>query len=67
MFITTTMVLGRPPDLKGQVLLPLEKKNPQFGVIGLSDHLVAKLSENPLNLATSIKFSDPDSYDGGWS
>ena len=61
MFITTTMVLGRPPDLA------FRKKYPQFGVIGLNDHLVAKLSENPLNLATSIGFSDPDSYDGGWS
>ena len=35
--------------------------------IAFSDHLVAKPSENPLNLATSIGFSDLDPYDGGWS
>ena len=33
--------------------------------IGFSDHLVVKPSENPLNLATTIRFSDLDPYDGG--
>ena len=33
--------------------------------IGFSDHLVVKPSENPLNLATTIGFSDLDPCDGG--
>ena len=33
--------------------------------IGFSDHLVVKPSENPLNLATTIRFSDLDPCDGG--
>ena len=33
--------------------------------IGFSDHLVVKPSENPLNLATTIGFSDLDPRDGG--
>ena len=33
--------------------------------IGFSDHLVVKPSKNPLNLATTIRFSDLDPYDGG--
>ena len=35
--------------------------------IAFSDHLVAIPSEKPLNLATSIRFSDLDTCDGGWS
>ena len=35
--------------------------------IAFSDHLVAKPSKNPLNLATSIGFNDLDPCDGGWS
>ena len=35
--------------------------------IAFSDHLVAKPSGNPLNLETSIGFSDLDPYDAGWS
>ena len=33
--------------------------------IGFSDHLVVKPSKNPLNLATTIGFSDLDPRDGG--
>ena len=35
--------------------------------IGFSDHLVVKPSENRLNLAATIGFSDPDACDGAWS
>ena len=35
--------------------------------IAFSDHLVAKPSENSLNLATFIGFSDFDPYGGCWS
>ena len=35
--------------------------------IGFSDLLVVKPSKNPLNLATTIGFSDRDPYEGAWS
>ena len=69
LIIQRLISLGHCIDLGYLLVVTGKVRYIQWGIvcIGFSDHLVVKPSKNPLNLVTTIGFSDLDSCDGVWS